>query len=251
MQTHVLPQADIEAGSEQRHYAGYEQWKGWEQPLTFTAEDAEYFAGKMRAIPLAGRTLLEVGFGAGSFLAWARQAGAVVAGTEINPVLVEAAQKADVEIFPPDLEAIAAANPARFDIVVAFDVFEHFTLDEVDARLRAVEAMLRPGGDFVLRFPNGQSPFGLAPQNADVTHQTALSKEKIEQLCLKLPLRSLRYAGSYRVRGPLGLKRVARRLRYIARDLIAATLNLVYASDIPWDAVVVLVMRKEAEPARA
>lgn len=36
-----------------------------------------------------------------------------------------------------------------------------------------------------------------------------------------------------------------RRLRYAARDLIAGLLNAIYAQDIPWDPVVVLVLRKQ------
>lgn len=131
-------------------------------------------------------------------------------------------------------------------MVAAFDVFEHFTLDEIDARLRAVEMMLRPGGHLILRFPNGQSPFGLMPQNGDVTHKTALSKHMIEQLCRDTSLRALRYKGVYRVRGPIGLKRAVRRARYLARDLMGAVLNGIYAYDIPRDAVVVLVMRKQS-----
>lgn len=226
------------------HYQGYEAWKGWTAPFTYTEEEAEYFSGEMRGIPLAGKALLEIGFGSGSFLAWAKAGGATVTGTEINPVLLDAARGASVALVETPIEQAAGALRERFDVIVSFDVFEHFTLEEIDARLAAAEAMLRPGGHLVLRFPNGQSPFGLLPQNADVTHKTALSKDKIEQLCHGRSLDAVRYAGSYRVRGPMGGKRLARALRSLARDLIAAVLNRVYACDIPWDAVVVLVMQK-------
>ncbi len=243
----------VDAGADpsayHRRYHGYERWKGWTKPFSFTGEEAEYFSGEMRGIPLAGKSLLEVGFGSGSFLTWAKKAGAAVAGTEVNAALTEAARQNGVEVLDADLATIAAQNPARFDVVAAFDVFEHLDLEEVEAALRAVEALLRPGGHLILRFPNGQSPFGLLPQHADVTHKTALSKDIIEQLCFNTGLRSVRYRGSYRVRGPLGLKRAARSLRYIARDALSAILNSIYASDIPFDAVVVLVMRKEPDSA--
>src|SRR5690349_987727 len=45
------------------YYAGYEEWKNWDKPFTFTAEEAEYFAGEFSRIPLAGMNLLEIGFG--------------------------------------------------------------------------------------------------------------------------------------------------------------------------------------------
>ncbi len=226
------------------YYCGYEEWKGRDSYFAFADEEAEYFAGEMRGIDLDGTSILEIGFGSGSFLAWARAAGACIAGTEINEKSFAEAQRFGVEILDAAIETIASQHHERFDIVVAFDVFEHFTLDEIVARMRAIETMLRPGGFLVLRFPNGQSPFGLAPQNAGITHKMALSRRKLEQICQGMSFRAERYAGSFRVRGPMGLKRLARRLRYLARDLLGATLNLIYACDIPWDAVVVLVMRK-------
>ena len=74
-------------------YAGYEAWKGWTSYFAFDREEAEYFAGELRGIPLAGRSVLEIGFGTGSFLAWARAQGASVAGAEINErSLAEAAR---------------------------------------------------------------------------------------------------------------------------------------------------------------
>ena len=63
------PRASSEA---QRHYARYEKWKGWTSYFEFSAEEAEYFAGELRGIPLAGKSVLDLGFGSGGFLAWAR-----------------------------------------------------------------------------------------------------------------------------------------------------------------------------------
>lgn len=233
------------APSPHHHYIGYEAWKGWAKPFTFTEEEAEYFTGEFSGIPLAGKDVLEIGFGPGNFLAWARAAGANVAGTEVNPVLLDVARRNDIHVLAADLAGAAAGHRERFDVVVAIDVLEHLGRDEVDAALHAVDEVLRPGGYLVLRFPNGQSPFGLLPQNGDVTHRTALSKDIVEQLCRETGLRAIRYGGSYRIRGPLGLKRAVRKLRSLARDMLGTILNSIYAFHIPWDSVVVLVMRKE------
>lgn len=227
-------------------YIGYETWKGWTKPFTFAAEELEYFSGEFTDIPIAGKRVLEIGFGSGSFLAWAKTAGAVdLAGTEINPVLVQAARQHGIDVLDADLTATATHKCECFDVVVALDVFEHLKREEVDAGLHAVEAMLRPGGYLVLRFPNGQSPFGLVPQHGDVTHRTALSRSIIEQLCHDMPLTVVRYRGSYRIHGPIGMKRIVRGLRGVARDLLGGVLNAVYACNVPWDSVVVLVLRKE------
>jgi 2-polyprenyl-3-methyl-5-hydroxy-6-metoxy-1,4-benzoquinol methylase len=232
------------ARAEDGHYAHYEEWKCWETYFEFDAEDAEYYAGELRGVPLVGKRVLEIGFGTGSFLAWARTHGARIAGTEINERSLAEAKRLGVELLDPAIEHIEDQHAGCFDVVVGFDVFEHFDLEEIQARIRAAETMLKPGGFIVLRFPNGQSPFGLAPQNGDVTHKTALAKEKMEQICHGARLEAVRYTGSYGVRGPWGPTRVVRAFRRFAQGMIGASLNLIYATDIPWDPVVVLVLRK-------
>src|SRR5215218_1025735 len=69
-------------------YGGYEIWKGWSKPFTVTPEEADYFAGETSGTKIEDGDLLEIGFGSGSFLAWARQCNARVVGAEINPTLV-------------------------------------------------------------------------------------------------------------------------------------------------------------------
>lgn len=225
-------------------YSGYEEWKRWANYFEFTQEEAEYYAGELAGIPMDGKAVLEIGFGSGSFLAWARGRGARIAGTELNARALDEARRFGVELLEPEIEKIADRYAGRFDLVVAFDVFEHFELAESRARLKAVETMLTDGGHLVLRFPNGQSPFGLAPQNGDVTHRAALSREKLEQLSQGTKLRTVRYGGAFAIRGPWGLKRVVRAGRRLGQWLIGAGLNAVFAQKIPWQAVVVLIMQK-------
>lgn len=227
-------------------YAGYDAWKGWYKPFTYTDDDGRYFAGEMRGIDVPGKRVLEIGFGSGSFLAWARARGAEVAGTEIIDNLLEAARREGVELIDPAIEDVARDHAGRFDVIVAFDVFEHFPLDVVVSRLAAVRTMLKPGGHLVLRFPNAQSPFGLPPQNGDPTHRSALSRSVFEQLCQSIPFDFVRYGPSYRPQGKGIVKRIARGLRGALRDGISMLLNFIYASNIPWDSVVVLVLRKPA-----
>jgi SAM-dependent methyltransferase len=226
------------------HYEAYETWKGWDQPFTCTEEQARYFAGECRDIKISGADVLEIGFGSGSFLAWAKDRNAKVAGTEINAKLLAAARTFSVELLPAEFESIASNHRERFDTIVAFDVFEHFTLDEIALRLRAVETMLRPGGNLLLRFPNAQSPFGLAPQNGDPTHKSALSCSVFEQLTQSIDLDAVRYGPSFRIVGGGLVRTIVRRARYVARDIISFLLNAIYGQQIPWDPVVVLVMRK-------
>lgn len=224
-------------------YRGYVSWKGWTKPFTFLPEEARYFAGETRGVAVSGADVLEIGFGSGNFLAWARSKNARIAGTEIIPALVAAAQVEDVELLNNDFERHLDTLAPRFDTIFAFDVFEHLTLDEVGAKLAACALLLRPGGHLVLRFPNSQSPFGLAPQHGDPTHKAYLSRSVFEQLIQGTPWQIVRYTAAYRIRGGQLVQQVARTVRYMIRDLLSAVLNFIYSQSIPWDPVVVLVLR--------
>jgi SAM-dependent methyltransferase len=69
-----------------------------------------------------------------------------------------------------------------FDLVAAFDVMEHIPLEELPGFLREVRRVLRPGGVYVAKFPNGDSPFGRHIQNGDVTHRTAIGSIRARYL---------------------------------------------------------------------
>jgi SAM-dependent methyltransferase len=224
-------------------YEGYVGWKSWSKPFEFSTEDAEYFAGETRDIAISGSDLLEIGFGNGNFLAWARSRGARIAGIEIIPELIAAAKTEGVPLLPAEIETIAADHAGRFDSIIAIDVFEHFPLDMVARRIAACLEMLKPGGKLLLRFPNAQSPFGLPQQFGDPTHKSALSRGVIEQLTMNLDYRVVRYSGPYRIVGRFP-KSLARRLRYLARNIIEGTLNAIYCQSIPLEPNAVIVLQK-------
>lgn len=238
-----MSQADTEVAD---LYLTYDAWKQWGDPFRFTRDQAESFAGEFRGIPLKGATVLEVGFGKGALLAWARSRGATIVGSELVASSLQAAAKEGVETLPASFETVAAQNADRFDVIVAFDVFEHFTWADLVARLRAARTMLKPGGRIVLRFPNGQSPFGLVPQNGDATHLLALSRGKIEQAIQGGGLQVERYRNAYRPVGLHPLKAPVRLVRYALRSLVRVALNFTYAHDAPLDPVVTIVLRKTA-----
>jgi SAM-dependent methyltransferase len=162
-------------------YGGYAQWKQWEGDFQASDRDARYFTAEFSGIALAGKRVLEIGFGNGRFLAWAKSQGALVAGTEIEETMLARAREKGFVALPPALDVLAAGTE-RFDVVVAFDVFEHWDKQALIANLRHIASVLDAGGIVLARFPNGHSPFGRVYQHGDITHQTALSKSSIEQL---------------------------------------------------------------------
>ena len=226
-------------------YTDYESWKGWDTLFRYTPDKADYFSGETRGLAIAAADVLEIGFGSGDFIQWAADRGARVAGTEINPVLLDAAGERGIALIDADFERVAGDHRERFDTIVAFDVFEHFSLDEILLRLRAAEKMLKPGGHLVLRFPNGQSPFGLAPQHGDPTHRSRLSRSALEPLVRGSAFEFVRYGHPFRARGRTPGVFLMRLVRHFLRDVLSACINFIYATRIPYDAVVVLVLRKK------
>jgi SAM-dependent methyltransferase len=162
-------------------YRGYAQWKGWQGDFETSDRDARYFSAELDGIELAGKRVLEIGFGNGSFLAWARRQNAKVTGTEMIDALVEQARSKGYEAQSASLQTLLTSG-RQFDLVVAFDVFEHWHKDELVANLGLLHALLAGDGLLLARFPNGHSPFGRVHQHGDLTHVTTLSSSSVSQL---------------------------------------------------------------------
>lgn len=224
-------------------YADYDAWKGWANPFSWNAEEGRYFAAELGRDP-TGLDVLEIGFGNGAFLGWARDRGARVRGSELTPAAVEAAQAAQIPLVAPDFEVTGELGEASLDAVVAFDVFEHLDPATLTPKLAAIARALRPGGVLVLRYPNGQSPFGLDPQHADATHVIALSRAKIEQYAAGTGLRTIRYGATARVASGSVPRDAVRMLRYALRGIHARLIRFIYATDVELAPVVTQVLTR-------
>ena len=97
----------------------------------------------------AGRRLLEVGCGTGSFLMFARTKGWQVTGLDSSPENIAALKKKGIDGYCSDY--LAAVLPEKFDVIVLWDLIEHPQLP-----VRFVEksrTLLKPGGFLLLATP--------------------------------------------------------------------------------------------------
>ena len=93
-------------------------------------------------------------------------------GTEVNRGLLESARQSGFAVT--EAETLHDFPSQAFHVVAAFDVMEHIRLQALPGFLVQVRRVLKPGGYFLARFPNGDSPFGRHIQNGDPTHKTAI-----------------------------------------------------------------------------
>ena len=167
----------------QGEYSHYQDWKQWQDFGSLAPSQARYFARELAMLgPLRGKRILEIGFGNGSFLRFAQQQGSEVQGAEVNPELLQAARDAGFQADESAALFSDARSAGSFDAVVAFDVIEHIGMDELPGFFAAVNGMLKPGGSFVARFPNGDSPFGRHYQHGDLTHKTVIGTGMVAHL---------------------------------------------------------------------
>jgi len=165
----------------------YIRWKHWdaEKFAQINPGTNFYFDQFFRKIRVLGNKskVLEIGFGNGELLGYLRAHDHKVIGVELNTHLVETAINSGYEAFSGLIWDIPELQSEKFDLIVAFDVVEHMSLKKLNAFFSWARSHLNKGGNLILRFPEGGSPFGLVYQNGDFTHVTSLTQTKIAFLC--------------------------------------------------------------------
>jgi SAM-dependent methyltransferase len=182
--------------------SAYVAWKGWVNDTPFAHLDrgeGQYLAAEMRKVVGAGlpiHDVLEVGYGNGTFLAYGREQGWTMSGTELDDELVAAGIAAGYDVYAAD--HLPAFDDASFDLIALFDVLEHIPQDEIIGFLELLARKLRKGGRIVLRFPNVDSWLGNPMQYGDPTHVTAIGYLKMTYFALQASLEIVSFRGAKR-----------------------------------------------------
>jgi SAM-dependent methyltransferase len=206
-------------------YENYVAFKGWD--ANPGGENCEDYAALVALVDLNGPlNILEIGFGAGAFLDWARAAGHRVVGIDILPDMVAAVRARGHEAYLPS-ESRGVLRDGEFNLVMAIDVVEH--LDEADLAGLMADArrVLKPGGRLVARFPNGESPFFGRFQHGDHTHKRPLTAMSLEQRVLPMGMRLERAVNPRALPQGLG-RRFKRQAAYLMRDAIEILIGYAY-----------------------
>jgi SAM-dependent methyltransferase len=129
--------------------------------------------------------IVDLGCGSGALLLFLQEAGYVnTIGVETSPDQVEFARQLGVRsVVSGDLVPFLRNSADEvFDVVVIFDVIEHFYKDEVLEIMDQVYRVLRPGGRLIVHVPNAEGIFGSRIFWSDFTHEMAFTREGLRQL---------------------------------------------------------------------
>lgn len=131
--------------------------------------------------------IVDLGCGHGAIVHFAHEAGyRNTVGVDGSPQQVEAARKLGVEgVEHGDLMSYLSELPdGSQDVVVSFDVIEHFTKDEVITFVDDVHRVLAPSGTWILHTCNGEALFGSRVRYGDFTHETGFTQTSMGQLLM-------------------------------------------------------------------
>ncbi len=130
--------------------------------------------------------ILDIGCGDGNFVYHLQQLGYVNAmGIDVSEEQINKGRSMGINnLHCGDLLQYLANNQQPLDVVVAKDVIEHFTRNEVFEILAAVSKHLKKGGIFIMQVPNGQGLFYTSIYYGDYTHEMAYTESSIRQVML-------------------------------------------------------------------
>lgn len=127
--------------------------------------------------------VLDIGCGQGKLVRLLREDGHDASGVDVSPEQVALAHEAGVAaVVLGDFIHVLAARRGDLDAVVATDLLEHLTKDEVLQVFDSVRGALRPSGVFIARTPNAISPFSGGLQYGDFTHESVFTPRSVTQI---------------------------------------------------------------------
>jgi len=128
--------------------------------------------------------IIDIACGAGHFLYFLQKQGYVnTQGIDLSLEQIENAKKVGVKnLQKADLFEHLPKYKESFDMVIANDIIEHLTKDEVLIFLDLIYSSLLSGGLVLISTPNEQSLFGSAIRYCDFTHEQGFTPGSLSQV---------------------------------------------------------------------
>lgn len=120
--------------------------------------------------------IADLGCGPGSLLFNLKHRGYTnLFGVDVSPKTAHIARQAVETVVHGNVFDFLSQHQDSFDLILAFDLIEHFTKDELFVFLDMCYQSLREGGRLVIQTVNAHSPVGLSRRYTDLTHEICVS----------------------------------------------------------------------------
>jgi 2-polyprenyl-3-methyl-5-hydroxy-6-metoxy-1,4-benzoquinol methylase len=145
----------------------------------------KYYFGKLLPLEKTAQ-ILDIGCGKGSFVAFLQEMGYTNAGgIDLSAEQIEYGKSIGItHIECADLHKYLSDKTADYDCIIARDVMEHLTRQEVFDAFLTIQKALKPGGSFILQSPNGEGIFYTSIFFGDFTHEIAFTASSLSQISL-------------------------------------------------------------------
>lgn len=153
----LTEQAILELYKDEAYYNSNISGQGYDEYMEISDNWVKTFTLRLKQIApykSAGKAL-DIGCGPGYFLTAAQKMGFDVHGLDPSDYIVSEAQKTWGDRVRLGLIESAGYNPENFDLVVAFDTFEH--IYDPKKFLAAIHHILKPGGVLAITTPDPTS----------------------------------------------------------------------------------------------
>lgn len=137
--------------------------------------------------------VLDVGCGVGNFLAHAKKHGWDCYGIDFDRDAIETGKRTFglEHLYVSDLRAFHDANPTlRFDLITAFDVFEH--IDNHEEFITLIHSMLVPHGHIAMTMPYRKRALWLMPGDVPPRHLTRWDRASLSAYLARHRFRVMR-----------------------------------------------------------
>ena len=171
-----------------RIYANY--GKNFQDAVDFFDEKASHRWGSARKWHLRGwlpkdkfAKIVDLACGGGKLLHFCREQGyRNVSGVDISPDQVALSRQVIPNVTQGNVIEFLESNSGKFDLVIGFDIIEHFYKDEVLRFLDAAYSSLKPGGRLIIQTPNTEGPWGAQYRYGDFTHEVGFNPNSLHRL---------------------------------------------------------------------
>jgi len=131
-----------------------------------------------------GANIIDIACGGGHFLYFLQQQGYIhTQGIDISQEQLDVAEKMGVKnLQKEDFGEYLPKCLGKFDMIIANDIIEHLTKDEVLNFLDTIYNSLKPRGHILIGVPNVQCLFSGKPRYCDFTHEQGFTPGSLSQV---------------------------------------------------------------------